>query len=164
MLGIVSLLFCGLLTGIPAIVLGVKARKQIAGSGGRLEGDGTALAGIITGAIGSLFSTIGILAVVVITFLGAAATDEFIEINTDPADGICNEERWLQDPDCGGPSGGVNTDPSDGVCDESRWLQDPDCGSTSGGGIGGEPSGGVNTDPSDGVCDGDRWMQDPDCG
>jgi hypothetical protein len=51
-LGILSLLApFGIVLGIIAIVLGVMARKEIqAGTG--LDGDGMALAGIITGALG----------------------------------------------------------------------------------------------------------------
>ena len=26
--------------------------------------------------------------------------DDFDEINSDPSDGVCNEERFLEDPDC----------------------------------------------------------------
>ncbi|MEO5710674.1 MAG: DUF4190 domain-containing protein [Nocardioidaceae bacterium] len=50
--------------GIVAIVLGVKARSEIRASGSQQEGDGLALAGIITGALGVLFSILVILLVV----------------------------------------------------------------------------------------------------
>jgi hypothetical protein len=53
-LGILSLLApLGIVLGIIAIVLGSLARKEIQADPG-LEGDGMALAGIITGAIGSV--------------------------------------------------------------------------------------------------------------
>jgi hypothetical protein len=43
---------CGLgLVGLVAIVLGVKARREVRLSGGRLHGDGLALAGIVTGLV-----------------------------------------------------------------------------------------------------------------
>src|SRR5262245_25951062 len=48
-LGILSLLFCGIFTGIPAIVLGRRARREIDASGGQLGGRGTATAGLVTG-------------------------------------------------------------------------------------------------------------------
>ena len=52
-LGIISLIApFGIVFGLIAIVLGVIGRKEIAADGG-LEGAGMALAGIITGAIGS---------------------------------------------------------------------------------------------------------------
>ena len=57
--GIASLVlsFCCLgVAGVVAVVLGVKARNEISASGGRQSGDGTALAGIITGAIAVLIS------------------------------------------------------------------------------------------------------------
>jgi len=49
-LGILSLLGFGLLTGIPAIILGGIALKR------RLPEHGMSMAGIITGSIGTLFS------------------------------------------------------------------------------------------------------------
>jgi hypothetical protein len=53
-LGILSLLApFGIVLGIIAIVLGSLARKEIQADAG-LEGDGMALAGIITGAVGSV--------------------------------------------------------------------------------------------------------------
>ena len=55
-LGVGSLvLFCvGFLLGIPAIIVGMRARKEIRNSQGRLSGDGLALGGIITGVLGTL--------------------------------------------------------------------------------------------------------------
>lgn len=47
-------------------------------------------------------------------------------VNTDVADGVCDQSRWLQDPDCGDDSV-VNSDLADGVCDDSRFFTDPDC-------------------------------------
>jgi len=65
--GITTLLLswcCGFgLVGIVAIVLGARARTEIARSGGRQDGDGLALAGIITGAVAT---AIGLAALVVI--------------------------------------------------------------------------------------------------
>jgi hypothetical protein len=56
-LGIVSLpMGCfaafGLLCSVPAVITGVMARRNIRDSGGRVGGDGLALAGIITGGLG----------------------------------------------------------------------------------------------------------------
>lgn len=47
-------------------------------------------------------------------------------VNTDPSDGVCDQDRWLQDPDCGDDET-INSDLADGVCDESRFYTDPDC-------------------------------------
>lgn len=55
---------CGFgLVGIVAIVLGARARGEIRRAGGRQEGDGLALAGIITGAVAT---AIGVAALVAI--------------------------------------------------------------------------------------------------
>ncbi len=48
-LGILALFPFGLLTGIPAVILGHLSRKSIRESLGRLKGDGMALAGLIMG-------------------------------------------------------------------------------------------------------------------
>ena len=57
-LGIVSLVLCGLFAGLPAIFLGFSARKEIRESNGRLGGDGLALGGIVTGILGTLWSLV----------------------------------------------------------------------------------------------------------
>src|SRR5258708_1397967 len=48
-LGILSVICFGILTGIPAIILGHTSRSNIQKSGGRLKGEGLALAGMIMG-------------------------------------------------------------------------------------------------------------------
>lgn len=50
--GIASLLFCGLVLGIVAVVLAGNAQSRIAASGGRLGGEGMATVGRILGIIG----------------------------------------------------------------------------------------------------------------
>lgn len=75
--GIVSLVlsFCCVgIAGIVAVVLGVKARSEIAASGGRQSGDGMALAGIITGAVGVLIS-LGLL--ILVALLVATSNSDF---------------------------------------------------------------------------------------
>lgn len=70
-LGIVSLVLCGLLAGIPAMILARQAKREIAESGGRLSGDGVATAGFWTGLIGTVLSALGILALIgLIAFAG----------------------------------------------------------------------------------------------
>ena len=55
---------CGFgLVGIVAIVLGARARNEIARSGGRQEGDGLALAGIITGAVATVIGVAALVAI-----------------------------------------------------------------------------------------------------
>jgi hypothetical protein len=99
-LGVVSIFLCGLFTGIPAIILGLKARKEIAASDGRQSGDGVALGGVITGAIGTVLSTGLFILIVAVGIWADDTVDDFDGINTDPSNGVCNEDRFLQDPDC----------------------------------------------------------------
>ena len=55
-LGIASFVLClSFLAGIPAVILGHISRSKIKKSGGRLQGDGMALAGLILGYISFLF-------------------------------------------------------------------------------------------------------------
>jgi Domain of unknown function (DUF4190) len=58
--GIVSLLCCGIILGVVAIVLSMQAKKEIAASGGSQSGDGMAQAGLITGIIGIVLSIVWI--------------------------------------------------------------------------------------------------------
>jgi len=61
-LGIVGLLCCGFFTGIPAIILGNSAKKEIAASGGAETGAGMAQAGFILGIIALVLMVLGIIA------------------------------------------------------------------------------------------------------
>jgi hypothetical protein len=65
-LGILSIPCCGLFTGIPAIILGNTAKKEIAASGGTIGGSGAVNGGYICGIIGTVLSIIGIIANVAI--------------------------------------------------------------------------------------------------
>lgn len=62
------------IAGVVAIFLGVQARNEIATSGGRQDGEGLALGGIITGALATLVS-VAILAFVIIAL--ATGNTEF---------------------------------------------------------------------------------------
>ncbi|WP_375003178.1 DUF4190 domain-containing protein [Aeromicrobium sp. CTD01-1L150] len=77
-LGIVGLLCCGILLGIPAIILSVIGKREIAESGGRQTGGGMATAGLILGIIAVAWSVIyGILlaaGVVDLSFSGSTDT------------------------------------------------------------------------------------------
>jgi hypothetical protein len=61
-LGILSLACFSILSGIPAIVCGHKARKKIREAGGSLQGAGLALGGLITGYL----SVVGLLIMIVV--------------------------------------------------------------------------------------------------
>ena len=95
-LGLVSLFFCGLFTGLPAIWLGISARREIraanggptgdsgyvgyTGAGGQqqaLAGQSLALGGIIAGVIGTLWSlVVGGIVVAVVVF-GVQTVNDF---------------------------------------------------------------------------------------
>lgn len=68
-LGLSSMACLGAVTGVPAIVLGALARKEIDRSGGRLTGSGFAAFGIVTG----LFGT-GLSIVLALMMLGSAVS------------------------------------------------------------------------------------------
>ena len=93
-LGILWIYWIG---SILALVFGYVAKGQIERSAGRQGGRGMAIAGIVLGWIGvgflALFIAIAVLA-------RDDIDDSFDGINSDPADGVCNEERFMEDPDC----------------------------------------------------------------
>jgi hypothetical protein len=64
----------GFVTGIPAMIVGASARREIRESQGRLGGDGVALGGIIAGAAGTALSLLAIGLFVLLLVLGADIT------------------------------------------------------------------------------------------
>ncbi len=77
-LGILGLVCCGLFAGIPALILGNSARKEIAASGGALSGDGMAKAGVIMGWIAIALSVLGLIfALVTGAFTTTTTTTSF---------------------------------------------------------------------------------------
>jgi hypothetical protein len=81
-LGIVSILFCGLFTGIPAMVLGRRAQREIDASQGRMGGRGTATAGFVTGLIGTAWSAFAAVLVIGVFALGGAVSSSFDSCST----------------------------------------------------------------------------------
>lgn len=77
-LGIVSLVCCGFLAGIPAIILGSSAKKKITASGGTLGGEGMAKVGIILGWISIGLTIIGVL----IWIIALATGNGSVHVNT----------------------------------------------------------------------------------
>lgn len=67
--GIMSMACCGLVTGIPAIVMGGIARNRIAHSSGALRGGGMAIAGVILGIVGSAIWTFVVVAGIAVYIL-----------------------------------------------------------------------------------------------
>ena len=59
-LGIVSLVCCGLVVGPIAIYEGTQVRYRVRVSNGRLSGDGMAVAAIVCGAVAFVLSLIGL--------------------------------------------------------------------------------------------------------
>ena len=76
-LGILSLAVAGFLTGIPAMVIGRRASREIDASGGRLGGRGNATAGFVTGLIGTAWSGFAFLVVVGVFVFGATFSELF---------------------------------------------------------------------------------------
>jgi len=60
-LGILGLVCCGLFTGIPALILGNSAKKEIAASGGSQTGAGMAQAGFVLGIIAVVLGVLGLI-------------------------------------------------------------------------------------------------------
>ena len=65
-LGILSFLCLGFITGIPAVICGHVARSKIRKSSETLTGGGMALAGLILGYVGIVVTTIGVLAAIAV--------------------------------------------------------------------------------------------------
>ena len=59
-LGILGLVCCGFIAGIPALILGNSAKKEIAASGGAETGAGMAQAGFILGIIAIVLGVLGL--------------------------------------------------------------------------------------------------------
>jgi hypothetical protein len=72
--GIISITCCGLVTGVPATVMGVVARNRIARSSGALGGGGMAMAGAILGIVGSAIWTFVIVAGALVYSINASHT------------------------------------------------------------------------------------------
>jgi membrane protease YdiL (CAAX protease family) len=76
---------------ILALVFGYRAKRQIAGTNGRQGGRGMATAGIVLG-------WVGIVGAVLVTIILSVSLGS---LDSDPHDGVCNQDRYWQDPDCG---------------------------------------------------------------
>lgn len=90
-LGVVSLFLCGFFTGIPAIIIGVLARREIRASNGAVSGDGLALGGIITGILGTLWTLVAAGILVALVVFGTSVAKDYDE--------ACDNARTGQDGD-----------------------------------------------------------------
>lgn len=75
-LGIASIVCCGLFTGIPAIIVGRSAMKEIDRSGGTKDGRGLAQAGFITGIVGTVLGVLAVIAIVISIIVAATTPDQ----------------------------------------------------------------------------------------
>lgn len=78
-LGIVSIVLCGFLTGIPAMVMGRRAIKAIDASNGTYGGRGLAQAGFWTGLVGTVYTALIALLVIGVFAVGGTVSDSFGE-------------------------------------------------------------------------------------
>ncbi len=76
-LGLLSFVLCGPFSAIPGLITGFSARRQIRESAGAEQGDGVAVAGIATSAVGLALSGVAVLAIIAVTFLGRSASSHF---------------------------------------------------------------------------------------
>jgi len=82
-LGIVSIAACGFFTGIPAIILGRQAKREIRESNGRLGGDGLATAGFVTGLIGTIWTAFLAVLVIGVFAVGSVVQGELDQTCTE---------------------------------------------------------------------------------
>jgi hypothetical protein len=81
-LGVLSMVCFGFFTGIPAIIIGMRARKEIRLSEGRTSGDGLAVGGIITGILGTLIG-LALVALVIAVFAVGSSVDTVVDRTCD---------------------------------------------------------------------------------
>jgi hypothetical protein len=83
-LGIFSIFGCGLFLAVPAIVLGVVARRDAERTGGPGTGTGLATAGIVTGAIGAVLTLVWV-GIAALALIAGAATSEATPVAPSPS-------------------------------------------------------------------------------
>lgn len=83
-LGILGLTSCYALTGIPAIIFGRKAQREIDESAGAQGGRGMATAGLVLGVIATALTTVFVLALIAVLALGATVEDDSYDYEYDP--------------------------------------------------------------------------------
>lgn len=76
-LGIVGLVACGLFAGIPAIIVGKQAQREIDASNGWLTGRGMATAGIVLGWIEVGIAILATVIVIIVFALGGTIKSTF---------------------------------------------------------------------------------------
>jgi hypothetical protein len=79
-LGLVGIFLCGLFTGIPAIVVGHRARGAVAE--GQANNGGMATAGIVLGWIATILSLLGVVVLVLLVATGAMTEFQTVDTTT----------------------------------------------------------------------------------
>jgi hypothetical protein len=91
-LGIIWFYWIG---SVLALIFGFIALAQIRRSNGWRTGRGMAIAGVVLGFVG-----MAVLALIVVIAVVSPGGESRSRFESDPYDGVCNDERFLQDPDC----------------------------------------------------------------
>ncbi len=81
-LGILGIVSCYIFTGIPAIILGGSAKREIRAAGGMQGGAGLATAGVILGWISVAMIALIVLFVLAIALLGESSPSSFTSVGT----------------------------------------------------------------------------------
>lgn len=120
--GIITIVSCIFPLGVVAVILGfvgLSKAKNLNGSG-----RGLAIGGIITGIVGLISGLILVFAV----FWAADQVDDidFRCPDGESSQGFPCESQGSDDPTPDDGSG-VNSDPADQVCNVDRYFEDPDC-------------------------------------
>jgi hypothetical protein len=92
---VLGILWLGGIGSVIAIVLGIRARREIDRSYGRQSGRGQATAGIVLGWIG----VVGAALCALLITLGITS-GFFADFNSMPPDGHCDDSHFWQDSDC----------------------------------------------------------------
>jgi hypothetical protein len=74
-LGLVSLTGCSFVTGVPAMVLGRMAKREIAASGGATTGEDLATIGFVLGLVATVIGLLALVGVLLISVLGIFVFD-----------------------------------------------------------------------------------------
>ena len=76
-LGILSIVLCGIFTGIPAMIMGRRALREIRASRGAMGGEGLAQGGFWTGLIGTVWTALVTVFVLAVFAFGGVVSSSF---------------------------------------------------------------------------------------
>ncbi len=81
-LGLLSIVACGFIAGIPAIILGGSAKREIRAAAGAQGGASMATAGIVLGWISVAITGLVFLFILAIVLLGESSSASFVSVGT----------------------------------------------------------------------------------